>query len=86
MMKPSGEFTLSQECKCQVEMVSALVNNDENLVLELLTEFGDAMRKIVSSYERNLGRLPTADEIKWVLSEQKRRDIAEMIKERYAKL
>ena len=85
-MKPSGEFTLSQECKCQVEMVSALVNNDENLVLELLTEFGDAMRKIVSSYERNLGRLPTADEIKWVLSEQKRRDIAEMIKERYAKL
>jgi hypothetical protein len=75
-----NQWSISEECLVQIEMITDLCGNDQSMILELITKWGAEMRLIVKSFEETKGRPPTKEEIKWVLSEHLGRDVDEIAK------
>lgn len=43
--------------------------------MELITAYAEDFRAIIQEFEQNFGRVPTADDLLWIESQRKGRDI-----------
>ena len=59
------------EILSQAEAFSRMSGNE----LELIQEYAPDFRDIITAFERQHGRVPTADELLWIASERQGRDI-----------
>ena len=64
---------IKDENKAQVEAFRRMQGNE----LELIRIYADDFRQIITEFELKNGRVPTADELIWLESELRGRDITQ---------
>jgi len=65
-MMPS---THGAEIKLQASVLKELSGGDEDLVMKLIDKLSPELRDIINGYKAQDNRLPSADEIIWVVGE-----------------
>lgn len=61
------------EILAQAEAFSRMSGND----LELIQEYAADFRRIILDFDHSYGRVPTADDLLWIASELRGRDITQ---------
>lgn len=64
---------IKRENRAQVEAFRRMAGNE----LELITLYAADFRQIIKDFEVTYGRVPSADDLLWIESELKGRDITE---------
>lgn len=71
-----------QEIKCQYELFNQLVGMyDVQFQNDIIASFREETREIIDSFEDQMDRVPSGDEIIWVMSERRHKDIREIVKQ-----
>jgi len=58
----------------QAEVLAILSNRDDAVVMKLIDRISPEVRAIIRDFKKQKGRLPTADEIIWIIGEHHKLD------------
>jgi hypothetical protein len=58
-----------KEIRVQTEVLSVLSRGDNNIAMKLIEKVSPEIRTIITGFEKKDGRIPTADEIIWIIGE-----------------
>jgi hypothetical protein len=61
-----------EETRLQAAVLTTLSGGDNTIVMQLIDRISPELRSIITSFEERDHRLPTADEIIWILGEHHR--------------
>lgn len=69
-----------EEMFCQCQVLRDLSGGDSDIALQLIEQLAVEMRAIINSYESKFDRVPSGEEIIWVMSERRKSDVREIVK------
>ena len=70
------------EIACQASLYKELVGNyDVKFQNKIMTLWNEEVREIIDQFEDQMDRVPSGDEIIWVMSERRHKDIREIVRQ-----
>jgi hypothetical protein len=63
-----------EETQVQAKVLRTLSGGDNDIVMKLIDRISPEVRTIINEFEKQDGRLPTADEIIWIIGEHHKVD------------
>ena len=75
-------YSIQDEFKCQGEALKIISHNNNDTAMKLYMyhkgEIFEKFRMLINEFEKDLDRVPTADELIWLTSERLHKNIREL--------
>lgn len=72
--KSLSQGSCGEETQVQARVLKTLSGGDNNIVMKLIDKISPEIRAIITDFEQKDHRIPTADEIIWIIGEHHKLD------------